>query len=263
MKKRINVGVTAIWWATCLFLLVSVLPMSAAAQGCEDCQIIKKGVPAITPGAAAPTAIAPVAAQPTETSSPAAPVARLTLYWSESCGHCDEILDGLLPRLQQQYGPQLEARLIEVVSLEDISAFFDLAEAYGYARGRASVPFLLIGDRALLGVEQIERELPDLIVAALAAGGADWPAPPAQAKLALAGAVNDDACSFAAPCAEETTPAAVLAATTQDNPSDSHGLLVLAVAATAIIVLAIGATVGLRRARGRDEAELIRPYSEE
>ena len=43
-----------------------------------------------------------------------------------------------------------------------------------------SVPFLMISDRALMGVAQIAAELPGLIAAVLAAEGTDRPSPLAQ-----------------------------------------------------------------------------------
>ena len=77
---------------------------------------------------------------PTVTVTQTAPVVRAVLYWAEGCGHCHEVLDGILPEMQERYGPQLAARLVEVVTLEDIAVFYDVAEGYGYARGRASSP---------------------------------------------------------------------------------------------------------------------------
>lgn len=140
----------------------------------------------------------------------AAPVVRAVLFWAEGCGHCHEVLDDLLPALQRQHGAQLEVRLVEVISLEDISAFFDIAEGYGFARGEAAVPFLLVGDRALMGVAQIERELAGVIAGLLAAGGADWPAQ-ASAAAGKITVLADDVCGFTMPCedgAAATPPAA-------------------------------------------------------
>lgn len=173
--------------------------------------------------------------------APPAPAVRVVLFWAEGCGHCHEVLEDILPVLQQRYGPQLEVRLIEVVSLEDISAFFDVAEAYGFARGRAAVPFLLIGGRALMGVEQIQAELPGQIEALLAAGGSDWPALDA-AEGAAAAPPADDICGFAVPCAD--APAAPAA-----NPGKgATGLLAAGLGLAA--ALSIGLMASLR-ARAR------------
>jgi thiol-disulfide isomerase/thioredoxin len=182
-------------WGLVLFLLMGFLCVPVAAQGCEDCREIKKELrdAALDKARQAPA------------SSPAAPHVRVVLYWAEGCGHCDEVLDGVLPSLERQYGAQLEVRLIEVVTMEDIAAFFDVAEGYGYARGHAEVPFLLIGERALTGVEQIRAELPELIDELLGAGGSDWPHQQRSATPQPGLPPADASCSFATLCAEETT----------------------------------------------------------
>ncbi len=186
-----------------LCLLTALAPGPAAAQGCADRREIKQAM--YEQGAAPRPAAEPTAATP---------VVRVVLFWAEGCGHCEEVLDGALPALQRQHPAQVEARLVEVVSLEDVSAFFAVAEGYGYPRGKAAVPFLLVGDRALMGVEQIERELPALVAELLAAGGADWPA---QASSATGNVtvLADDVCGFTAPCedsAAEAQPAGVILA---------------------------------------------------
>lgn len=251
MKKRISVGFTAICWSICLLVLASLLPIPAVAQGCEDCQIIKKGVPATTPGVAAPTAAGTAAVQPTAAFLPAASVARLILYWSEGCGHCHEILDGLLPGLKQKYGPQLEARLVEVVSMEDIASFFDVAEGYGFARGRAAVPFLLIGDRALMGVEQIERELPGLIETYLAAGGVDWPDLTARNVTPEPASTASGICGIATPC-ESDAAAAFGAPTGGAAPArNSPAPFLASMGLAAVVGGSLAFILGRRAARGR------------
>lgn len=233
MKGRFSALRAAIFGLIWLLVLAS-LSLPAATQGCADCQELKQ-----KQYAAAVSPATPTAARLNTALTPATPVVRITLYWAEGCGHCHEVLDRILPPLQVQYGPQLEVRLIEVVSLEDINAFFDLAEAYGYARGRASVPFLLIGGRALIGVEQIERKLPGLIASALAAGGADWPAAPARDAAGQAAGTAEEGCGFIVPCVEGTAAAAAtsdLQAGALQRPSR----LLLAAA----LVLGLGTAIG-------------------
>lgn len=235
--------------AVCLLVLAGLFLAPVSAQNCEDCRLNKSRSLAATATAAALSTSVRSAAEPTATPAQTAAVVRIVLYWAEGCGHCHEVLDGILPQLQAQYGPALEVRLVEVISLEDISAFFDVAEAYGYARGRASVPFALIGDRALMGVEQIRRELPGLIQAALAAAGTDWPSPPSRSGTAGPAAPSDDACDFAAPCPEETA-----AARSAGAPAGRPGTLpppLMAGAVALSLGAMAGAMLGLRRLRGR------------
>ena len=185
---------SAIFWCLVTLLLVAMPGAPVAAQGCDDCREIKKELRDAALNKA--TAVAG--------ASPTAPVARVVLYWAEGCGHCHEVLDSILPQMKEKYGSQLEARLVEVVSMEDIASFFDVAERYGFARGRAAVPFLLIGDRALMGVEQIERDLPGLIETHLAAGGADWPDLTAGNATPEAVATAGGICGVATPCESDS-----------------------------------------------------------
>ncbi len=231
--------------AACVLALICLFLAPVGAQECEGCRLIKGRSLRATATVPAPSGSL-LDAGGTATPTQAIGVVRIVLYWAEGCGHCHEVLDDILPQLQAQHGPALEVRLIEVVSLEDISAFFDVAEGYGYARGRASVPFLLIGDRALMGVEQIRRELPGLIQAALAAGGTDWPSPPSRRGTPAAPTSSADACDFTAPCPEATAVTGVPADRSAELPPVlTVGALVLGLGAI------VGGVLGLRRLRVR------------
>jgi len=242
MRRPSRVVCLAVFSAACLLVLTGVWRAPVEAFGARDRQP--------TQGPSRNTTAAPsaLAAGPTITPAHAGAVVRIVVYWAEGCGHCHEVLDGVLPQLQAQYGPGLEVRLVEVVSLEDISAFFDLAEAYGYPRGRASVPFLLIGERALMGVEQIRQELPALIEAAFAAGGTDWPSAP-RAGTAGAAALSDDACGFSVPCPENAVDADPV------HASKGRAVILSPSLMASALILGLGAItsglLGLRKHRAR------------
>lgn len=101
------------------------------------------------------------------------PVVHAILFWMDGCPHCHEVLDNVLPPLQERYGPQLEILLVEVVGMEDVNRLYDIAATYGFSRDQVGVPFLIIGDRALAGSQQIPEELPGLIEYHLAQGGVE------------------------------------------------------------------------------------------
>lgn len=221
MIERLNALRVAVCGAICLLALASLPLAHATAQGCDDCREIK-GLPVATPRPARPSAV----------PSPAATVVRAVLYWAEGCGHCHAVLDGILPQMQQKHGAQFEARLVEVITLEDITAFYDVAEGFGFARGRAAVPFLLIGDHALMGVEQIGRELPGLIETYRAAGGVDWPILDAKraAPQPTAATTAASGCDFATPCADGSAA----------STAASHLSWMRALSAPASILAALG-----------------------
>ena len=143
------------------------------ASGCRDAG------QGIVPGAA------PVA---TPTSAPSAtptprPVARAVLFWMDGCPHCHEVIDQVLPPLQQKYGDQLNVHLIEVKSQQDIDQLYQLGAALNIPKQNVGVPFLVIGNKALVGSFEISTELPGLIEKHLAAGGVDYPNLPGLAEL--------------------------------------------------------------------------------
>ncbi|MCX7668816.1 MAG: vitamin K epoxide reductase family protein [Anaerolineae bacterium] len=140
----------------------------------------------------------------------AKPVVRAVLFWAEGCSHCPVVLDKVLPPLQLKYGAQLQIAMIEV-SGEHYEYFRKIEDAAQVPAERRGVPALFIGDRLLVGSQEIARELPGLIEKYLAAGGMDYPPLPG-----LAERLNDIACGSAlsrpaTPCPEPTASSPALA----------------------------------------------------
>lgn len=104
-----------------------------------------------------------------------APVVHAVLFWMDGCPGCHIVLDEVLPPLEEQYGPQLEVLLIEMVTMDDVDRLYAVAAAYSLSRQQTGVPLLIVGDRALVGSVQIPAELPGLIDHYLAQGGVGLP----------------------------------------------------------------------------------------
>ena len=103
------------------------------------------------------------------------PVVRVLMFWLGTCGHCEYVINEVLPPLQDQYGDQLDILSIELVTLGDMDRFYETAAIVGIAKENVGVPFMLVGESVLTGSEQIPRELPGLIEMHLASGGIDYP----------------------------------------------------------------------------------------
>ena len=103
------------------------------------------------------------------------PVVRVVMFWSSTCGHCEYVINEVLPPLQDQYGDQLDILSIELVTQGDVDRFYETAAIKGIAKENVDVPFMIVGERVLTGSEQIPKELPDLIEVYLASGGIDYP----------------------------------------------------------------------------------------
>jgi uncharacterized membrane protein len=168
---------------------------------------------------------------------PEKPIVHAVMFWMDGCSHCHEVIEQVLPPLQQKYGAQFDLQLIEVVTADDIDRLYQVGAAYGLAKEQVGVPFLIIGDRALVGSEQIPAELPQLIEQHLTSGGVAYP----QA----AGLSQPDAlaagCSVATPCADSaaTTDAVTAGAAPAHVAPVSDGFAL----AIAIMIGMVGALV--------------------
>jgi uncharacterized membrane protein len=103
------------------------------------------------------------------------PVVRAVLFWMEGCPHCHFVLDEVLPPLRAEYGGNLEILLVQLTDEESVNFLYQTAQSYGLAKEDVGVPFVIIGDRVLVGSEQIPAELPGLIAEHLADGGLEYP----------------------------------------------------------------------------------------
>ena len=125
------------------------------------------------------------------------PVVHGVLFWSNLCSHCHFVIDKVLPPLQAKYGAQLDIMLVEVSTAQNQSRFVQTLTALKIPSEERGVPFLVIGDRYLVGSEQIPAELPGLIDKGLAAGGLDYPNLPGVDELVAEKAASAPATSAA------------------------------------------------------------------
>jgi uncharacterized membrane protein/thiol-disulfide isomerase/thioredoxin len=105
----------------------------------------------------------------------APPVVHAVLFWMDGCPHCHEVLDNVLPPLQEKYGGQLDILLVELATMQDIEMLYQVSAAYNIPREQTFVPFLIIGETTLVGADNIQARMPALIEQHLAQGGVDFP----------------------------------------------------------------------------------------
>lgn len=111
------------------------------------------------------------------------PIVQAVMFWMDGCPHCHEVIDYILPPLQQQYGHQLDILLVELKTMADTDCLYAIGKTLGLTPNQIGVPFLLIGDEVLIGTDQIREQLPDLIKSHLVAGGVTYPVYPELADL--------------------------------------------------------------------------------
>ena len=112
------------------------------------------------------------------------PVVRVIMFWLGTCGHCEYVINNVLPPLQERYGEQLEILLVELVTQEDVDHLYETASIVGVPPNNVGVPFMLVGEQVLQGSQEIPNQLPGLIEMHLASGGLDFPRyPPLEGYL--------------------------------------------------------------------------------
>lgn len=157
--------------------------------------------------------------QPAAAQTPQ-PVVQAVMFFSPTCGHCQEVINEVLPPLLAQYGGSLEMLLIdmsmehgpayllsgnEVTTLnftepDGQGMYLTVLQMFGLERG--GVPFLVIGDTYLFGSADIPAQFPGLIETHLQAGGVGYPAIPGLAEIAA----SVEATRQAQPSATPVTP---------------------------------------------------------
>jgi uncharacterized membrane protein/thiol-disulfide isomerase/thioredoxin len=102
-------------------------------------------------------------------------VVRAVLFYSPTCPHCHAVIKDHLQPMIKKYG-----NLIQIVGVNVAEAagsqFYRLTiEHYKIPKDRWGVPTMIVGDKILVGGSEIPEQFPEIVEAALAADGIDWP----------------------------------------------------------------------------------------
>ncbi len=100
-------------------------------------------------------------------------VVRAVMFFSPTCGHCHHVINEVLPPLFEKYGSRLSIIGIDVTQPEGDRLFMEALQKFRL--DSAGVPFLVIGDKYLMGSVDIPEQLPGLVELYLSQGGIDFP----------------------------------------------------------------------------------------
>jgi uncharacterized membrane protein len=142
------------------------------------------------------------------------PVVHAVMFWMAGCPHCEDVIQNVLPPLREKYGEQFDLFMIEVKSAADVDLLLRVAESYGIPKEGTGVPFLIIGEKVLIGSDQVRNYLPDLVEMELERGGLDFPANPLLADLLPAS-------DFSAPLELTPQPQVNSAPSVDESPRES------------------------------------------
>ena len=126
------------------------------------------------------------------------PVVRVVFFFSPTCGHCEYVINEVLPGVFEQHGGEASVFFDETLPPEDV-AFYEMtngtldilfadvlveagadlyesdSERLGIPDDRMGVPRLVVMDDYYVGSAEIPEQLPSIIEAGLEAGGIPWP----------------------------------------------------------------------------------------
>jgi uncharacterized membrane protein/thiol-disulfide isomerase/thioredoxin len=181
------------------------------------------------------------------------PIVRVLMFWLSTCGHCDYVIKEILPPLQDQYGDQLEILLVELVTQEDVDHLYETASLAGVAKENVGVPFMLIGDRVLIGSGEIPGELPGLIEQHLASGGIDYPSYPSLAAYLPEPEESPELNEQdSVPAGEEIQPSTDMPIDDSANNSLSNGFTLAMVVLIAMVIAVAYVIYNLFKASGSE-----------
>jgi uncharacterized membrane protein/thiol-disulfide isomerase/thioredoxin len=146
-------------------------------------------------------------------------VVHAVLFYSPTCGHCEYVINEVLPPLMEKYGDQLQIIGIDVIIPEGQELFRSAMQTFNLQS--SGVPFLVVGNTYLIGSVDIPEQFPGLIDTHLAQGGLDFPEIPGlRESLEL----SEPSAPQTAPETDSVSPSAA----TPTNPAsiliDNHNL---------------------------------------
>jgi cytochrome c biogenesis protein CcdA/glutaredoxin len=105
------------------------------------------------------------------------PVVRFYLFYSQTCPHCHEVMENYLPTVYAKYGDQLEHQEFDIHNNNaNYLKMLGLEKKLGVPEDQQGfVPALFIGDKFLMGGDEIPANLEAYIDEYLAQGGVDYP----------------------------------------------------------------------------------------
>ncbi|RLD08949.1 MAG: hypothetical protein DRI65_00365, partial [Chloroflexota bacterium] len=110
------------------------------------------------------------------------PVVHAVMFFSPTCPHCKEVIEELLPALDQKYGSQLLIFGVNTYTEQGKALYESYLEVYEVPAEMQGVPALVVGDQYMVGSADIPSRFPAIIDEGLEEGGIDWPPIPGLAE---------------------------------------------------------------------------------
>ncbi|XWX03694.1 vitamin K epoxide reductase family protein [Aggregatilineales bacterium SYSU G02658] len=105
------------------------------------------------------------------------------LFYSPTCPYCHIVIDDHLPRIQAQFGDQLEVLLVNVQAQAGAAIYHQACAALDTGGVCGGVPLMAVGSRLLMGAQDIPNQMPAIVAGLLTSGGLSLPAFPEMPAL--------------------------------------------------------------------------------
>lgn len=102
-------------------------------------------------------------------------VVEAILFYSETCSHCHHIMTEFLPPLLEKYGDSVAITEVNVATEDGYRLLTYIDTMGGVPQTQRGVPQMVVGERVLIGSDQIEDGFVTLVDTYLAEGGFDLP----------------------------------------------------------------------------------------
>ncbi|MFQ6101574.1 MAG: hypothetical protein ACE5OS_10135 [Anaerolineae bacterium] len=111
-------------------------------------------------------------------------IVRVVYFYADDCAHCIAVINEVLEPLQEQYGDQLQIKMVEVSDAANYEMLIRAEEMFNVSPEERGLPTLIIGGQVLIGEDAIHERLPCLLDTCLDAGGTSWPDIPGLEEIA-------------------------------------------------------------------------------
>lgn len=128
-----------------------------------------------------------VTSQPAQLTTPVGPSAPVAtevfaedavhayFFYANDCPHCHAALDEVVYPLEEEWGDQLDVRLLEIGTPEYYEALMAVEAHFEVPAASRSIPTLVVADRILIGESEISENFPGIVSEGVAAGGIAFP----------------------------------------------------------------------------------------
>jgi len=121
-------------------------------------------------------------------------------FYRTDCPHCAVILDEVINPLEDEFGADLDIRLVNIDFATNYELFLKMQELFNVPNQERIVPTLILGDAILSGEEAIRKDAHTYIQKGIEAGGIDWPAlagfDPSSIVMEANASASEEVCSL-------------------------------------------------------------------